>query len=250
VLEIHIGDHFAYLHYIGRHPHYGDAVLVSPVVHQRRTSVTADVFSDSYVAFYPVAAAVSQGLVVVVAHWLPPSLPIRLRRAGVRSGHRVETWIIEDGAQEVVKSVLSDDDLQLPIAAIWNHELLVQRIAQGWIPAHEGGDGMNNDAHAVREVVPASGRTPEPHRISHYLYVPTRDDAGRAAEALRRSGFETDERRGADGVNWLVLARHTAVPTEELMASLRRSMETLVAKVGGEYDGWEAEIQHRGQRTR
>jgi len=54
---------------------------------------------------------------------------------------------------------------------------------------------------------------------------------------------------GADGVNWLVLARHEAVPTEELMASMRRSMETLIAKIGGEYDGWEADVQHHGRHA-
>jgi hypothetical protein len=50
---------------------------------------------------------------------------------------------------------------------------------------------------------------------------------------------------GADGVNWLVLARHVAVPSEALMASTRQSMETLVEKFGGEYDEWEAEVPRR-----
>jgi hypothetical protein len=138
VLELEAGNRFAYLHYIGKHPEYGDAVLVNPRLQERQTSVTANIFSDAYVAFYPVTAAVSQGLVEVVTHLPPPTLPNRLRRAGARSGRRVDTWVIEDGSREVVKAKLTDEELRLPIAAIWNHELLVQRIAEGWIPAQEG----------------------------------------------------------------------------------------------------------------
>jgi len=138
VLELEAGNRFAYLHYIGKHAEYGDAVLVNPRLQKRQTSVTSDIFADAYIAFYPAMAAVSQGLVDVVAHLPPPTLPSRLRRAGARSGRRVDTWIIEDGSREVVKTKLSDEELQLPIAAIWNHELLVQRIAEGWTPTQEG----------------------------------------------------------------------------------------------------------------
>lgn len=138
VLQLRAGDRFACLHYIGKHPEYGDAVLVSPKLQERQVSVTSENFAGGYVAFYPAAAAAAQGLVEVIAHLPSPSLPDRLRRAGARSGRRVDTWIIEDGAREVVKVTLSEDELRLPIAAIWNHELLVQRIAEGWNPTNEG----------------------------------------------------------------------------------------------------------------
>jgi regulator of RNase E activity RraB len=102
---------------------------------------------------------------------------------------------------------------------------------------------MNDDAQVVREIAAVS-EGDAPHTILHYLYVPTSEAASKIAEELKQRGFRTEERLGADGVNWLVLARHQAVPTEELMASMRRSMETLIAKIGGEYDGWEADVQH------
>lgn len=138
VLELKAGNRFAYLHYLGKHPEYGDAVLVSRRLQDRQAAVTGENFSAGYVAFYPVTAAVAQGLVEVVAHLPPPDLPERLRRAGARSGRRVDTWIIEDGSREVVKAKLSEEELRLPIAAIWNHELLVQRIDEDWNPEHEG----------------------------------------------------------------------------------------------------------------
>jgi len=138
ILELKAGDRFAYLQYIGRHLEYGDVVLVSPRLQERQASVTGKNFADGYIAFYPVAAAITQGLVEVIAHLPPPNLPKRLRRAGARSGRRVDTWIIEDGNREVVKGELSEEELRLPIAAIWNHEMLVQRIAEGWNPEQEG----------------------------------------------------------------------------------------------------------------
>src|SRR5262245_57227834 len=120
VLQVCVAGRFAYLHYIGKHPEYGDAVVVSPRIRERQTSLSSDNFSDGYVTFYPAAAAVAQGLVEVVGHLPPPTVPGRLRRAGARYGRQVETWIIEDGGREVVKSKLSEEDLRLPIAAIWN----------------------------------------------------------------------------------------------------------------------------------
>lgn len=107
---------------------------------------------------------------------------------------------------------------------------------------------MNDDGQVIREIAAVSDGD-RPLTILHYLYAPSSEAAGKIAEALKQRGFRTEERLGADGVNWLVLARHEAVPTEELMASMRRSMETLIAKVGGEYDGWEADVQHHGERA-
>lgn len=135
VLRLSTPKGFAYLQYIGRHPEYGDAVLVSAMLGERSDGRA---FSDGYVAFYSASAAVAKRLVEVVDHLVPPKLPQRLRRPGVRSGQRVDTWIIENGRGETVKSKLSDAELELPIAAIWNHELLIQRILEGWNPLQEG----------------------------------------------------------------------------------------------------------------
>jgi hypothetical protein len=138
VLQFKTPKGFAYLQYIGRHPEYGDAVLVNSELGERPKIATDQMFSGSYVAFYPAAAAVAQGLVQIIDHLAPPKVPQRLRRPGVRSGRRIDTWIIENGTSETVKSKLSDDDLQLPIAVIWNHEMLTQRVLEGWNPLHEG----------------------------------------------------------------------------------------------------------------
>jgi Regulator of ribonuclease activity B len=103
---------------------------------------------------------------------------------------------------------------------------------------------VSNDATAVGEIaVVADGDSPR--TVLHYLYAPSSEAAAVIAGELRQRGFLTEERIGGDGVNYLVLARHEAVPTDQLMTSTRRFMEALVATVGGEYDGWEADVRHR-----
>lgn len=138
VLEVKVGDRFAYVQYIGKHPRYGEALLVPPTLHDRKTVVTNDLLLGPYTTFYPVSAAVAQRLVEVVGHLEPASLPRRFRRPGAVSGQRVETWIVESETGEQVKSKLTEDELQLSIASIWNHEYLVERLQEGWTPSRDG----------------------------------------------------------------------------------------------------------------
>ena len=100
---------------------------------------------------------------------------------------------------------------------------------------------MSEDRDAIAELVRVS-RHGQAHVLLHYLYCPRESDAQSAAGELRRQGFRTEERLGADGVNWLVLARHSVVPSEASIADARRLMESLVKPCDGEYDGWEAEV--------
>jgi len=101
---------------------------------------------------------------------------------------------------------------------------------------------MSDDRQAIAELAKASD-TNALHTVLHYLYAPTREAAASVADELKHRGFRIEERLGGDGVNWLVLASHEAIPSEQLMTSLRGSMESLVAKVDGEYDGWEAKAR-------
>jgi hypothetical protein len=49
----------------------------------------------------------------------------------------VVTWIVIDGNAELLRDKLNAEERRLPIAVIWNHELLVQRLAEGWRPEEE-----------------------------------------------------------------------------------------------------------------
>jgi hypothetical protein len=150
VLEVALPDgRLGYLLYLGKHREYGDAVLVPPRTYKERPNAFAKAFDGGYVAFYPAGAALNQKLVQVVAKQKIPAgmLPTRVRRPGARAGTRIESWVIEDDSGESVSTKLSDDDRSLPIAAIWNHEFLVQRIVEKWRPEMEGSNGAPTDGN-------------------------------------------------------------------------------------------------------
>jgi hypothetical protein len=102
---------------------------------------------------------------------------------------------------------------------------------------------VSDDRTAIEQLLRAS-KPGARHVVLHYLYFPAKTAALEVAGELRALGFKTEERLGADGTNWLVLARHEVVPSVEAITSTRRAMEDLTGSRGGEYDGWEAEVQH------
>ena len=83
----------------------------------------------------------------------------------------------------------------------------------------------------------------KPHDFEFYLYVPTKPYAAKAAEKIRRNGFSGAEvRRAESGSGWLCLARKTIIPEKADLADHARFLEQVAAALGGEFDGWEAEI--------
>jgi Regulator of ribonuclease activity B len=91
--------------------------------------------------------------------------------------------------------------------------------------------------------VPQTSERDSTRVVLHYLYFPKKASATKAASALREQGFMTDERLGADGKNWLVLARHQAVLLEASIEPARQAIEKVTLGCEGEYDGWEAEVE-------
>jgi len=101
---------------------------------------------------------------------------------------------------------------------------------------------MSEDRTALEELRRVS-KAGTRHTILHYLYLPSKVGAVEVAARLRSQGFSTEERRGADGINWLVLAKQEVVPSEAAIAAARTLMEEVAGGAGGEYDGWEAEVR-------
>jgi hypothetical protein len=134
ILEVPVGDRFGYVQFLGEHREYGDAILVSPALHDRQAHFPTGFFSKGYVTFYPAANSVARKMVEVVAKASPPSLPKRFRRPKAERDGAVDAWVIEGGWRNVVKQTLTDEERKLPIADVWQHEALRERIANGWTP--------------------------------------------------------------------------------------------------------------------
>jgi hypothetical protein len=143
VLEVKSSRGYTYIQYVGKHAEYGDVIRVLPGIYDRSLpDVREIVESVGYLGFYSARAAVSQGLAMILGPFPLPSstsVPINVRRAGARGPDgTVLTWIIEREGQEFVRENLTDSEKQLPIAAIWDHELLMLRVCEGWHPSKEG----------------------------------------------------------------------------------------------------------------
>jgi hypothetical protein len=143
VLEIRSPRGYAYVQYLGRHEGYGAAIYVYPAWHKSRLeSFDALKNARGYLTFYPAQSAALQGLVEIVG-----TLPVRLeesqlyvfRRRGARNRDgQVLAWIIERDGKETLKRKLTAADRKLPIASVWNHEYLIDRISTNWHPEQEG----------------------------------------------------------------------------------------------------------------
>jgi hypothetical protein len=56
---------------------------------------------------------------------------------------------------------------------------------------------------------------------------------------LELEGFLVSVQEGATEGDWLCLARLKFIPSIEKLSELQVVFEDLIAKFGGEYDGWE-----------
>lgn len=77
-------------------------------------------------------------------------------------------------------------------------------------------------------------------RFRHFIYIPDQAKAATLAVKLRLDGFDVECRRGAGGIDWLVLACHLMIPDEGAVERLSDHLTALAEAMDGEYDGWEA----------
>lgn len=141
VLKIAVKDLTGYLQYVGEHIEYGGVIWVTPRAFATPPKAPTDLIGDDgYYTFYPARTAIARGFAEVVgsAPLNGREVPHTLRRAGVRDdGGSVRSWIISyENGEEAVRTALSESEARLPIAAIWNHDMLTQRIADAWRPEH------------------------------------------------------------------------------------------------------------------
>lgn len=269
VLEVQLPEGgFSFVLYVGVHRTYGECILVPPHPFDRHPGLWIGVFADAYPAFYPASVAVREKLATVVGSTVTPRgmPPTRLRRPIRGEDRCIEAWVIEDASGESVRSSLSEVERALPIASIWSHGLLVDRIAGGWRPemadvgeecadsaegTAPGGGAFTEELVALGNPATDAGALAALSRhvnladklpVQHYLYFPRRGRARGVARTLSEEGYDVKWGRAAMGRVWLVLARHKVVPSEDVIDNLRQRMEALAAESGGEYDGWEAEV--------
>lgn len=243
IIEVRTPRGLAYAHYTAKHPEYGEAIRVLPGFFEARPEDWSTLLAhEGYFTFYPVGPAVSQGLVEIAAN--QPILPGRevpstFRRYGwiTREG-QVKTWLINDGTRDIVRTELSAEERRMPLAEVWNHAFLIERLVEEWHPEQETSDPPTAETPPAHEEPRTPADEDPTGRLAHYLYFPTQEAGEEVARTLRERGFEVESRLGADDVNWLVLASHI-LEAPEALPTLRDELEALAERFSGEYDGWE-----------
>jgi hypothetical protein len=267
VLEVETPSGLAYFQYTFKHiapPVYGELIRVLPGLYQFRPSHLAELVREKerFFTFYPVGAACRKDLVKIVGReQIPPSakgIPL-MRKAGWRDQNgRITGWWLWDGKKTWAVEALTPEQMALSILAVWNHAMLVERIAKGWMPCDvnenrvEAGTDKSEiseqsavstaDESVLEQLRVAGSDLKLPHQIRHYLYFPTKAIAEGVAEQLRREDYGVDVRRSAHGESWLVLASHSVMPTAKIIGDIRTHLEAVASAMHGEYDGWDAAV--------
>lgn len=148
VLSVQTNGRKWHMCYIGRHASLGDTVWVSSQNRELAAALDCHAFmSDGYYVFYPATAAIRRKM-ITRAGYCPEGMRMmpRLFRYSsplVREGESQIWRIAEDarvGTPFVIRDSLTVEEAELPEAAIWNHEFLLERLRTGWHPRHDASD--------------------------------------------------------------------------------------------------------------
>jgi hypothetical protein len=247
ILEIKTPSGLAYLQYTHQHPDMGAMVRVLPGLYERRPTDFTDLAQqrELYFTYYVLRYALPKGETEVVSHqpvpdWAQPYPMIRHSNGGFWIITRADVPLTLENVRKSPKyTVLTPEQKKVSINEIWSHGLLVERLAQGWMP--ERAEEFLTAARKKAEKKPRPKPVPN-QAMRHYLYFPEKENAEKAAQWFRAQGFSVDVRPGADNENWLALVKHEIVDNQQDLERIREEMEALTERLDGEYDGWEVAL--------
>ncbi|HEX7264998.1 MAG TPA: ribonuclease E inhibitor RraB [Candidatus Dormibacteraeota bacterium] len=98
------------------------------------------------------------------------------------------------------------------------------------------------DQLTLQQLTKAGSNLDQPTDLVNYLYLPNEELAQQAGAELAAAGYSVVVRPAATGSNWLALAGVDIVPSPQNIELVRERFEALAARLGGEYDGWEAAV--------
>lgn len=253
VIEIATSMGLAYVQYSHENAEYGSLIRVLPGFFAPRPDDVCAVgqLPETFFTFYPVNAAARRKMISIVGHCQVPAsareFPLMRHASGRDPVTQEITWWLWDRKGNYASRVekLTDEQKHLSVAQISNHAALVEMITSGWTPLRQF-EGYAAGAAARREKAaqetPAAVKEPQPSAtptLRHFLYFRDRKKAERVADRLRLTGGQVEARPSADGKQWLVLVTR---PASDDVEQAHDELEQIAKSLGGEYDGWEAQV--------
>ncbi len=254
ICEIKTPVGLAYVQYTHSGEDMGQLIRVLPGTYSSRPADFSSLASqrELYYVFYTLEYALRAKQVEIVSNqpipeWAKEFPLMRLggsvtddegRTINWSIGHGLRLYTVEDARSALHVRGLTPEQKKLSIAVLRGHQAMVDSIVRGWTPERDGELNLEARRRRAEEAIPEpkAGGT-----IEHYLYFSKKTRAKEAAKRLEAKGWLVEVRKGADGENWLVLAKQPA-PICEDIEEIREELERLADELNGEYDGWGAAV--------
>jgi len=141
IFEIPTKKGLAYAQYTHKEEQWGSLIRVLPGFHEKRPESFSALVTqkEQFVTFLPLQGVVSRKIFEVIGNEPVPShaasFPVFRGPGFIDREGRVQKWYLWDGQRETpIGKDLSEGQKKLPILAVINDTLLIERIEQGWTP--------------------------------------------------------------------------------------------------------------------
>jgi hypothetical protein len=133
------------------------------------------------------------------------------------------------------------DELQkLPRAGVSGYAA-IERVLSKLLP-DDATQRIRPCIQSSKEEVHTVSRKKSIHPMEYYFYFPGKLSAENAAKVLRKLNHDVVILQSTDGDKLLLLAGCDYVPNNEELKSIEVAMTQIADEHGGEYDGWEADV--------
>lgn len=261
VIEIPTEKGLGYVQYTAKHtdpPVFGELVRVFSGLHDERPSEFSTLAKgkESYFIFTPISAVCRKKQASIVSNEPIPDwaqgIPL-MRIAGLPNAFgTAQDWYLWDGLETWPANQSIDELRKLSIAEIWGHDVLVERLIEGWSPANEPNEHLRSETETVargndppiRSAILAARRLGIDanlnHDVTHYMYFPSKKLAEETGKLLSEKGYSIVVERQSE--SWVVKASARNRLDEKTLSEIASDLTNIAASKKGEYDGWEVRI--------
>jgi|SRR5690606_16823030 regulator of RNase E activity RraB len=95
------------------------------------------------------------------------------------------------------------------------------------------------DARVIENLISAGSDISKPHNIDFFMFMPSKAKANSAAAEMEHLGYTiASVDRDSAQSQWQIHATRVMAPQLDAMTATTRTLESVAAKHGGDYDGW------------
>jgi|SRR5919205_731208 hypothetical protein len=149
VVEIKTPKGLRYVQYSAKHtshPVFGELVRVLPGLYDSRPAdlPTLVLEKEDYFVFTPIGLACRRKWATIVSNDAVPGwaegIPVMRMPNSIDDQGKGHDWYLWNGNDTWCAAGV--DLARISIASIWGHDVLVERLAEGWLPADDAGLGV------------------------------------------------------------------------------------------------------------